>query len=187
MDRKSLQTNLQKVLAQRNIFLFFAAVLSIAVVVLSCLLIIKKERIVIIPTVGPSMWIEEEKTSDSYLDKFGSYLADLLLTRTPSDVDKKNHLLLEHVHPSFYHEAKKQLDQEKENISRFSQSLLFRPARSFIDPVKQTYTIEGELLIFVGKKGEQPSCAQIEQKKFVFGFQCQRGKLFLKSLKREDI
>lgn len=187
MDSVALKVNIQKILAQRNIFLFFAVVLSVAVVVLSCLLFSKNERIIIVPTVGSSLWIEEAKVSDTYLEKLGSYLGDLLLTRTPSDVDRKNQIILEHVHPAFYHEAQKQLQQDKENIAKFNQSLLFRPARSFIDPVKQTYTLEGELLVFVGKKGDAPACSQIEQKKFILGFVCQRGKLLLKSLKREDL
>ena len=187
MDRATFDSKNQKMVAQRNILLFFSFISSIAVVLLSCLLFLKKERIVIIPTVGPSLWIEEGKTSEVYLERFGSYISDLLLTRTPADVDRKNKILLEHVHPAFYHAAKKQLWKDRESILHSNQSLLFRPSRSHIDPLKQTYIVEGELLAFIGKTGELPSCAQAEQKKFTFEFQCQNGKLLLKSLKRENL
>ena len=187
MDRGSLDSKNQKLVMQRNIFLFFSAVLSIAIVLLSILLFVKKERIVIIPTIGPTLWVEESKVSDTYLEKFGSYIADLLLTRSPADVDRKNKIILEYIHPSFYHAAKKQLQQDKESIVKSDQSLLFRPARSYIDPIKQSYILEGELMVFVGKTGQKPSCAQIEPKRFTFEFHCQAGKLFLKSLKREDL
>jgi type IV conjugative transfer system protein TraE len=187
MDRTTLDSKNQKVVTQRNIFLVFSMTMSIAIVVLSCLLCLKKERIVVVPTVGPTLWVEEAKTSDVYLEKFGSYMADLLLTRTPADVDRKNKLILEYVHPTFYHEAKRQLQQDRESIVKTDQSLLFRPTRSFIDPLRQTYTIDGELLVFIGKTGEKPSCAQTERKRFIFEFRCQGGKLLLKSLKRENI
>ena len=187
MDRVSLDSKSQKIVLQRNIFLFFSVVLAVAIVPLSCLLFLKKERIIVLPTVGPSLWIEESRISDTYLEKFGSYMADLLLTRTPADVDRKNRIILEYVHPTFYHEAQKQLKQDREAIIASNQSLLFRPTRSFIDPLTQTYVLEGELLVFIGKVGEKPSCAQSERKKFTFAFQCQAGKLLLKSLKRENL
>lgn len=188
MDRISLDIKHQKLVNQRNIFLLFSVILSIAIVLLSCLLFLKKERIVVIPTVGPSMWIEEEKVSDVYLERFGAYIADLLLTRTPADVDQKNKTLLEYVHPTYYQEAKKQLHQDKESIINENQSLLFRPSsRGSIDPLKQTYVVEGELLAFVGKSGETPTCAQAETKRFTFTFESLAGKLLLKSLKRENL
>ncbi len=187
MDIATLKVNLHKVMAQRNIFLFFSVLLSVAVILLSCLLFVKKERIVVIPTVGPALWIEESRVSDTYLEKMGSYLSDQLLTRTPSDVERKNKILLEHVHPSFYQEAKKQLSQEKDRIIAANQTLLFRASRSYIDPTQQAYVLEGELLIFVGKIGDSPSVAQADRKRFTLEFQCEGGKLLLKSLKRENL
>lgn len=187
MDIASLKINLHKILAQRNIFMFFSVLLTGAVILLSCLLLTRKERIIILPTVGPSLWVEESSVSDTYLEKLGTYLGDLLLTRTPSDVDRKNHMILEHVHPSFYHEAKRQLFLEKETIISADQTLLFRPARTFIDPVKQAYILEGELLVFIGKIGDSPSCAQSEKKRFTLQFNCERSKLSLTSLKQESL
>lgn len=187
MDRVSLDSKSQKIVNQRNVFLFFSVVLSVAVVMLSCLIFFKNERLVVVPTTGSALWVEDTKVSDTYLERFGSYMADLLLTRTPADVDRKNKIILEYVHPSFYHEAQKQLQQDRDSIVKSDQSLLFRPARSFIDPLRQTYVVEGELLIFVGKTGEKLSCAQTDRKKFSFEFQCQGGKLLLKSLKMENL
>ena len=187
MDRVTLDSKNQKIVTQRYVFLFFSVALSIAILMLSTLLFVKKERIVVVPTSGNTLWIEESKVSDTYLDKFGSYIADLLLTRTPADVSRKNKIILEYIHPSFYHEAKKQLQQDKESIIKSDESILFRPARSYIDPLNLTYVLEGELLVFVGKTGEKPSCAQNEPKRFTFGFQCHAGKLLLKSLKRENL
>lgn len=187
MDIATLKLNLCKIIAQRNIFLCFSILLAIAVILLSSLLWMKKERVVILPTVGPSLWIEESSVSDTYLQSLGAYLSDLLLTRTPSDVDRKNHIILEHVHPAFYHEAKRQLSQERDLIVAMNQTFLFRPARTLIDAAKYAYIIEGELLVFVGKIGDSPACAETKKKRFTFEFHCQRGKLLLKSLKQENL
>ena len=187
MDRNTLDNKNRKLVSQRNIFLFFSFILSLALVLFSCFFFMKNERIIIVPTGGSPLWIEDSKVSDNYLEKFGSYIADLLLTRTPTDVDRKNKILLEHVHPSYYHEIKKQLHQDRQNIVQFDQSLFFRPIRSFIDPIKQAYILEGELCVFIGKIGDPPTCAQSQQKKFTFEFQCRAGKLLLKSLKREEL
>lgn len=187
MDQKTFDTKNKKIVSQRNAFLLFSVVLAFTTATLSCLLFFKKERVVILPTTGSSLWLEDNKVSDSYLEKFGSYLADLLLTRTPSDVDRKNQLILKHVHPLFYHAAHQQLRQDRDTLIKSDQLLFFRKTRSFINPQDQTFTIEGDLMAFIGKSGEIPTCAQTEKKRFILGFQCQGGKLFLKSLKMENI
>lgn len=101
MDNSILKKGTEKLVAQRNCFLFFSAALSIAVILLSVLLFFKNERIVVVPTTGSSFWIEDERVSSGYLEKMGLFLSDLLLNRTPSDVEKKNQIILEYVHPTF--------------------------------------------------------------------------------------
>ena len=109
MDNGILETNIKKLVSLKNCFFLFSCILSLAVVLLTILLFSKRERVVIVPTVGSSYWIEEGNVSSSYIEKMGLFLSDLLLNRTPSDVEKKNQIILEYVHPSFYHEIKKSL------------------------------------------------------------------------------
>ena len=187
MDTVTLQKNTKKLVKQRNIFLLFAVVLSGAVLILSLSLLFKTERIVILPTTGPSFWIEDTQTSDTYLDKMGSFLADMLLTRNPSDSDKKNRIILENIHPAFYHEAKKRLLQDKQNILKDGQSFLFKTERSFINSQAQTFIIEGESLLFIGKGGDLPVCTHKEHVRYILGFQCENGKLLFRSLKKEEL
>jgi len=187
MDVNTLKTTTQKVIAQRNIFLVLTVLSSTAAVLLAALLFTKQERVVILPTQGAELWIEDRRVSGTYLEKMGVYLSDLLLNRTPSDIDQKNRLILEHAHPAFYHEIKKQLKQERESLVKSQQTFFFRAERNFANSQLQTFTMEGELLVFIGKTGERPSCAQHERKRFIFGFETQGGKLMLKSLKKEEI
>ena len=187
MDNSILKKGTEKLVAQRNCFLFFSAALSIAVILLSVLLFFKNERIVVVPTTGSSFWIEDERVSSGYLEKMGLFLSDLLLNRTPSDVEKKNQIILEYVHPTFYQEIRKTLSQEKENMLKGQQSFFFRTERNYVDMANEMFVVEGEFLVLVGKGGEAPFCAQRERKKFSLQFHCQNGKLQLTSLKKEPI
>lgn len=182
-----MQKNAQKLVSQRNIFLFLSSALLLLVFLLTILLFSKNERTVIIPTVGPSFWVEEGRVSNTYLEQMGMFLADMLLNRSPADVDKKNQTILEYVHPAFYHEIRKQLVQERENIVKDDQSFLFRAERHYVDAAKGSFVIEGEFLVFVGKVGEIPACAQQERKKYNLFFECLNGKLLLKSLKKGEV
>ncbi len=187
MDSTFLGTHIKKIIVQRNIFLFLSTLLCGAVVLLSILAFTKKERIVIVPTTGPSFWIEDGRVSTVYLEKMGLFLSDLLLNRNPSDVDRKNQMILEQAHPIFYHEIRRQLLQDRENILQNDQSFFFRSEKSYVDATKNCFFIEGEFLVMIGKNGQTPSCAQQEHKKYTLGFQCQNSKLLLTSLKREDL
>lgn len=187
MDNSTFKQNIGKLASQRNCFLVFSLALSVVVVLLSVLLFFKSERTVIVPTSGPEFWIENNRVSEVYLEKVGLFLSDLLLNRTPSDVEKKNRVILEYVHPAFYQEIKRTLNQEKEALLKGQQSVFFKAENSYADGSKDRFVTEGEFLILVGKGGEAPFCAQNERKRFILQFHCQNGRLLLTSLKKESI
>lgn len=185
MNTDEFKKSIQKATGQRNIFLMFSVAQMVTLIILASCVFLKKERIVVVPTAGPSYWIEDNKVSHVYLEKMGVYLSDILLNRSPSDVDKKNQLILEHVHPAFYHGIRKQLILEKESMLKSNQSYFFRAGRSYVAGEGTAFVIEGEFLVLVGKSGDTPICAQNEHKKFILNFQCQNGKLLLTSLKKD--
>ena len=187
MDHSILNKNIEKLVSQRNCFLFFSVMLSIAVVLLSIMIFFKKEKVVVIPTTGPSFWIEDSRVSSEYLERMGFFLSDLLLNRTPADVEKKNQIILEYVHPAAYQEIRKILSREKENILKDQQSFFFQTERSYVDLNQELFAVEGEFMVLVGKGGEGSFCAQRERKKFTLQFACKNGKLQLISLKKEPL
>ena len=172
---------------QKNLSLFFIAILSVAVLLLSCLLLFKKERIVVVPTSGISYWIEEGKVSPSYVEKMGLFLSDLLLNRSPADVEKKNEIILQYVHPSAFHEIRKSLLQEQASIINGDQAFFFRADKSSIDMKALSFVIEGEFYAAIGKEGKEPSFTQRNRKKYTLRFTCENGKIYLTSLKKEEI
>jgi type IV conjugative transfer system protein TraE len=186
MDQTVLKKNLNKISGQRNGFLFFSIILSIVVLILSLLLFTKKERIVIVPTSGTSFWIEEGKASSGYIEKMGLFLSDLLLNRSPVDVEKRNGIILQYVHPASYHEIRKHLLQEQESLLKGDQSYYFHAEKNYADAEQNAFTLVGDFVVVTGKEGRSSSVSQTGRKKFTLKFACESGKLLLKSLKKEE-
>lgn len=186
MDHSFLNKNIKKLVGQRNIFLLFSSAMTLVVILLSALLFFKKERIVIVPTNGSSYWIEESAVSSNYIEKMGLFLSDLLLNRTPSDVEKRNQIILEYVDPLSYHAFRKLLLQEQASMLKNSQVFRFQAETSYADPSRKAFVVEGESSVLVSNKGSSAFCAQKGRKKYTLLFQCRDGKLYLTSLKKEE-
>lgn len=187
MDVTHWSANIKKLVMQRNIFLLFSALLSCAVILLTILLFFKNERVVVVPTNAPSFWVENNKASETYLESMGVFLSDLLLNRSPADAEWKNKAILEHVHPAYFHEIRKQLNQDKKNIINQAQSFVFQTEKASVDMSTRSFVLEGESLVFIGKQGSKPVCSQMVKRRYTLGFQCQSHKLLLVSMKREDL
>ncbi|HSX38487.1 MAG TPA: type IV conjugative transfer system protein TraE [Chlamydiales bacterium] len=187
MDSTILQKNINKISRQRNSFILFSIILSVSVLFLSLLLFTKRERIVVIPTNGASFWIEEGKVSSGYIEKMGLFLSDLLLNRSPADVEKRNSIILQHVHPSSYHDIRKLLLLEQASILKSDQSFYFHIHKNFSDVNQSDFVIEGECFAVVGKEGKETSIIQKNKKKYTLRFSCENGRLWLVSVKKEEI
>ncbi|MCK4934346.1 MAG: type IV conjugative transfer system protein TraE [Simkaniaceae bacterium] len=187
MDAHSLKNNICKLVQQRNIFLCFSLLSITASLVLAILLFNKNEKVIVVPTIGASFWIENTQTSSTYLENMGTFLSDLLLNRSPADVEWKNKTLLSHIHPAYYHEISQILKEEKTNILKQNQSIVFRPLRSFVDTASKQFIIEGERLVLVSQSKKLGNCAQQDKKRYILGFQCENSRLSLISLKQEEI
>ncbi len=186
MDHNTFQSNIAKIAGQRNTFLLFSLLQACAVILLTILLCMKKERILIVPTSGASFWIEENRASSGYIEKMGVFLSDLLLNRSPADVEKRNAIILQYVHPKSYHEIRKLLLQEQESILRGNQSFYFVLDRSEAREKECTFIAEGEFLAIIGKNGKESSISQKSKKRYTLRFSCEQGKLLLTSLKKEE-
>ncbi len=184
MDTQVKQKNLSKLAGKKNAFFFFSVLLAVAVMLQAILLFTKKERIVVVPTSGPSYWIEDQRASGAYLEKMGLFLSDLLLNRSAGDVEKRNQIILQYVHPSSYQEFKRTLAQEGEAILKGNQAFFFRVHNSRVDPAKSSFIVSGESDVWVEKEGSS-FAVQKQDKSYTLHFCCENGKLLLESLKQE--
>lgn len=186
MEKKTFQNKLSFLLSQRNALALCVLALSIAVVMLSVSMQNKEERVVVIPTTGPSFWVEKSRTSEEYLRVIGVFLTDLLLTRTPGDVTWKNDQVLGHAHPQFYSQLKKALNQEKEKIVQ-NQSTLFFEATHFFLRHPLECVVEGKQKVFIETAGKNACLVHTKNLRYILSFRQEEGRLYLTNLRREEL
>ena len=187
METKTFQDKLKALISQRNILVLCVVALSIVAVKLSFCLQDKEERVVIIPTTGPSFWVEKSRTSKEYVNVIGTFLSDLLLTRTPKDIIWKNEQVLCHAHPSFYSQLKKALSVEKEKMVEAQSTFLFEAIRSYPIEKKLQFVIEGVQKTYIEKTGKGAPLIQSQKIKYTLSFRCEEGRLYLNSISQENL
>jgi len=185
METKTFQAKLKTLLSQRNTLAICMLALSLAVIKLSFAIQNKEQRVIIIPTTGPSFWVEKSRTSKEYLNVMGTYLSDLLLTRTPSDIAWKNEQILCHAHPSSYSRLKKALAEEKEKVAQNPSTFLFEPIRSYSSDKNHTFIIEGTQKTYIEKPGSKENLLQSQKLKYTLSFRCEEGRLYLTTVTQE--
>ena len=187
METRTFQDKLKALIFQRNVLALCVIALSIAVIKLSFAVQSKEERVVIIPTTGPSFWVEKSRTSKEYLSVIGVFLSDLLLTRTPADIAWKNEQVLCHAHPSFYSHLKKALTEEKEKVVQTQSTFLFETARSYPIGKNLQFVIEGVQKTYIEKTGKNGPLIQSQKIKYILSFQCEEGRLYLNNISQEKV
>lgn len=187
METRIFQDKLKALISQRNVLALCVIALSIAVITLSIAVQSKEERVVIIPTTGPSFWVEKSRTSREYLHVIGTFLCDLLLTRTPADITWKNEQVLCHAHPSFYGPLKKVLLEEKEKMIQTQSTFLFETTRSYSYDQKLQFVIEGIQRTYIEKTGKSAPLIQAKKIKYILSFRCEEGRLYLNHISQEQV
>ena len=102
MKMSVLDANLRGLYYQRNIFAAVSILLGIVLVVISCFLFVKRERIVVVPpVVGQEFWVDGNTISPTYLEQFGVFLGELLLNKSAQSALEQRTIILRHTDPSF--------------------------------------------------------------------------------------
>ncbi len=187
METRTFQAKLKALISQRNVLALGVIALSLAVIQLSFAVRNKEERVVVIPTTGPSFWVEKSRASQQYLQVIGVFLSDLLLTRTPADISWKNDQVLGHAHPRFYNALKKALSEEKETLLQAQSSFVFETTRSYPLENSLQFVVEGNQKTYVAKTGGGGSLVQSQKIKYILSFCCEEGRLYLNHISQEKI
>ena len=182
MNAQVLRLSLGKLGFQRNVFAATTFLLAISTVVMSTLLVTKDERIVIVPAVvEESFWVEKDYVSSSYLEQFGVFLGNLLLSKSAASCEQQRSILLRHVDPSFSGQIRKKLVEEEESMKRDRSAYTFYPTQISVDPKKLTILMTGDRDFFAdGKRFSQ----KVET--YRLAFSVTNGRLLLKSVEVVD-
>lgn len=184
MEVQQFKTNVQKLTKQRNVAYLLVIVLGLALLFLSLTLFFKKERIVVVPTIGESYVLGA--SDEVYIEKMGVFLSNMMLNRSPVDAAWRNQIILKHTDPSFYHELKRKLNEELKFLNdNKEQTFIFYPDVSEARQKDLSFVTEGARVVFVGSEGEKSHISQEDRQRYRFGFRKRGDQLLLVSIKKE--
>ncbi len=138
---------------QRNILLGLCLILAIGVSIVGGFLFLKQERIIIAPpTIEKTFWVDETGVSATYLEQFGVFLAQQLLTKTATSAEAQRNLLLRHTHPAAFDTIRDKLLAEEMALREHNASYVFFPHRVDTDLKDLVVTLHGERTYFTQGK-----------------------------------
>ena len=179
MNSDTHRRSLQFLLFQRNVFAGLALLLSVALVLMAAFLFTKRERVIISPpVVEQSYWLDSRSVSPTYLEQFGSFLSQLLLSKSASSASAQRHVLLRHTDPSFATALAQKLHTEEQKLTEEAASYVFFPSTIEADPSTFTVKLTGERVFYA--KGKRLSAAE---ESYILYFQYRAGRLVLSGLR----
>lgn len=153
MNQLFLEKNFKFLMFQRNVFIALTFVLAIASTVLSSFLFLKHDRIVIVPpVVEKEFWVDANHVSPTYLEQFGYFLGQLLLTKSSQSAAAQRAVLLRHTDPSYAGILRQRLIEEEEVLKKQSTSYVFYPVEIKVHPEEMSLLLTGDRSVFVGGK-----------------------------------
>jgi conjugal transfer pilus assembly protein TraE len=153
MKLTAYQTEIKKMLDQRNGYLLLSSGLLILTLILSCLIIFlcDRERIILVtPTMNKDMWVSNKDASPDYLTRMTLYYSELALNVTPENVDYQQEMLLRNTDSSYYKTLKPTLLENADKIKKEHITTAFFPIDIKVNTKNNEAFITGDLKSYVG-------------------------------------
>lgn len=113
---------------QRNVFFALSIILSFSICALSIFLFWKNERIIVTPPyIEKEFWVDNNHVSPTYLEQFGSFLGQLILSKSAKSSVSQRNVIMRHVDPSYSGILNKRLQEEEKVLHDENASYVFFP------------------------------------------------------------
>jgi conjugal transfer pilus assembly protein TraE len=153
MNSEIHKHSLRYLLFQRNVLLALIGIVSISLAIVSSFLFFKSERIVIVPpVVEKEFWIDSSNISVTYLEQFGYFLGELLLTKSAQSAPYQRTIILRHTDPRFSTYLQKKLVDEEQTLEKEHASYVFYPTGIYTEIRSKEVTLTGERTTYVSGK-----------------------------------
>lgn len=181
MERLFFERNLKTLSMQRNFLVATQVGLILLLFGLAGLLFFKNERVVVVPgLVEKEFWVDAHSVSATYLEQFGVFLGQSLLTKSPHSADLQRVILCRHADPRYWGLLKQRLVQEEETLKKQNASYVFFLNHVFVDPSLLTVRLVGDRQFFVAG---QPLSS--EECSYKLHFTYTGGRLLLQEIVQE--
>ncbi len=178
MNQLFFEKNLKYLLFQRNIFAALSFLLIIVLMILSSFLFLKQERIVIVPPIiEREFWVDAQHVSPTYLEQFGCFLGQLILSKSPQSAESQRSVLLRHTAPDYAGTLKQRLIEEEEILKKQSASYMFYPIDIKANMEQMSLLLTGDRLVFIGGKEVYK-----EKEGYILRFSYSGSRLLLKEI-----
>lgn len=179
MKTAELGKNVEHLCFQRNVFAALVVIVSLAVLIQSCFLFFKNERVIVVPPVVEKVfWVDSQTVSSTYLEQFGVFIGQLLLSKSTNSAEHQRTVLLRHSSPRFSSELRKRLIQEESVLSKQKTSYVFLPHSAEVDMDNLEVTLKGERSSYASGH-----CVSTEPEEYRIQFIFSGGRLLLNGVK----
>ncbi|MGE3556308.1 MAG: type IV conjugative transfer system protein TraE [Candidatus Obscuribacterales bacterium] len=166
---------------QRNLLAVTTVMLALTTVVLSCFLFAKQERVVVVPpVVDRAFWVESKAVSPTYLEQMGTFLSQLLLSKSTASAGQQRTILLRHTDPDFAGTLRKKLFTEEEELKKQNASYVFYPHTVQANPDKLQVLLQGDREYYIS--GDRISHAKAG---YLLTFRYTGGRILLTSIEEQ--
>lgn len=150
MKKDFLEKTTQYLQFQRNIFAALSILLAASLVCLSVFLFFKSERIIIVPPViEKEFWVEGDKIAPTYLEQYGLFLAQLLLSKSAHSASNQRAILLRHTDPRFSEMLNQKLLEEEHLLQKQNSAYTFFPHTIQVNSKTNEVVIEGDRIFYM--------------------------------------
>lgn len=175
MNAEIHKVSLRSLTFQRNVFLAISGVLSISLMVFSSFLFLKSERVVIVPPViEKEFWLDANNVSATYLEQFGYFIGQLILTKSSQSASSQRATILRHTSPSFSNVLGKKLIEEERKLEKEQASYVFFPTNIYTNIESKKVVITGNRTTYVSDK-----IVSNAEEKYVLSFAFNGSRLLL--------
>lgn len=168
---------------QRNFACIFVLMLSICLILSCSYLFLKNERIVVVPAiVEKEFWVDSNHISPTYLEQFGCFLGQLLLTKSSYTAETQKKILLRHVDPLYSAVLLNTLEKEQAILAKGNSSYAFFITGIEVSPETKCVLLKGSRVFSIGGKPLSE-----EKESYLLGFSYKDGRLLINRLEYIDI
>lgn len=163
---------------QRNFAVVLICILSLCLVLSCSYLFFKNERIVIVPAiVEKEFWVDSNHISPTYLEQFGCFLGQLLLTKSSYTAEAQKKVLLRHVDPLYSSALLERLEKEQVILAKGNSSYAFFISGIEVSPETKSVLLKGNRIFSIAGK-----TLSEEKESYVLGFSYKDSRLLINRL-----
>jgi conjugal transfer pilus assembly protein TraE len=122
-------------------------------------------------------WVDSRGVSGSYLEQFGGFIGQLLLSKSAQTAQNQRAILLRHTDPSFSTLLSKKLGEEEQKLLKENASYVFYPIEARSNPKTNEVLLIGDRTIYVSG-----TSISSERVRYILSFSNQGPRLLLKGI-----